>query len=392
MTTGTNAAGLTHCTVCAAPLGEPIYRSAEPYSITSLCQILTGHTQVYYCGGCGHLMTPPLPDLAAFYDQEYTILIDSEDEDQLYELRDGRAVYRYDHQADTVLAKLDIGPGARVLEYGAAKGATLRRVMARRPDVRGHLFDVSSMYKPFWDRFCPPENCATHRLPASWAGSFDHVLAFFVLEHVAAPRDMAAGLAGLLRPGGWAYLIVPSVATNVGDFVVADHVNHFSPASLRRVMEQGGFMDVEVDDQAHRAALVVRGRKGTSAVAPAEMSAEEARALAEQAGALARRWRGYAEAARALEQQAEGPVAIYGSGVYSTFLMSSLRHPERVRCFLDRNPHRQGKRHLERDVLAPVDLPADINNVYVALNPAVARQEMRQVPGWEGRAVNLLYP
>src|SRR5262245_22404443 len=98
LTQESSPGGLTHCTVCTAPLGEAIYRSAERYSITSLCQVLPGQTLVYYCSQCGHLMTPPLPDLTTFYDQDYTILIDSEDEDQLYEVRDGQPVYRYDHQ------------------------------------------------------------------------------------------------------------------------------------------------------------------------------------------------------------------------------------------------------------------------------------------------------
>lgn len=384
--------GHSRCPVCDGPLGEPLYRSAERFSITSLCQVLPGQTLVYFCDRCGHLATPPLPDLEKFYDQEYTILIDSEDEDQLYEVRDGRQVYRYDHQVDTLLRKLDLPAGAKVLEYGAAKGATLRRLAARRPDLQAHLFDVSDMYRPFWARFCPADRCATYKLPGAWQGHFDAVLAFFVLEHVADPRDMIAVNASLLRPGGQLYLIVPNAYGNVVDFVVADHVNHFSAPSLRALLGAGGLADIEVDDKAHRAAFVVRATKGPGAVPASGAGAVgELRAQAQQ---MARHWREYGERVRALEAShpAEAPVAIYGSGVYSTFLTSSLRHPERVRCYIDRNPHRQGKRHLDRDVVAPAALPGDVQHAYVALNPLVARREMEHVPGWEGRQVHLLYP
>ena len=72
------------CHVCGGPLGKPCYRSARPVSITSLCEVQPRTTTVNFCAGCGHLQTETPPDAAAYYDHDYKILVDSEEEDQLY--------------------------------------------------------------------------------------------------------------------------------------------------------------------------------------------------------------------------------------------------------------------------------------------------------------------
>ena len=81
------------CCICSEPLAAPVYESVRSVSITSLCQILEGHTRVWHCVCCGHTQTGPLPSLEKFYAKDYNILIDSEEEDQLYAKRGGKNVY-----------------------------------------------------------------------------------------------------------------------------------------------------------------------------------------------------------------------------------------------------------------------------------------------------------
>lgn len=201
---------------------------------------------VAFCGACGHLQTEALADLGEYYDRNYKILIGSEDEDQLYAVVDGRKVFRTEHQVNTLLAKVPLPTGARVLDYGCAKSSSLRRLTELRPDLEPHVFDVSDMYLPYWNRFVRPENCALYTLKPEWANHFDLITSFFALEHVADPQVLARTVAGLLKPGGHFYCIVPNVYANTADFVVADHVNHFSAASLRRLMHDAGMQVVSL--------------------------------------------------------------------------------------------------------------------------------------------------
>ena len=360
--------------------------------VTSLCGQLPGASEVYACERCGHLSSPPLPDLARYYQSEYQILVASEDEDQLYSTAEGKTTYRFDHQLDTLLAKADLPSGARVLDYGAAKGTTLRRLAQRRPDIVPHLFDVSDLYVPFWSRFCPPQRWAVDRVPDEWAGSFDLVMSFYALEHVADPLGFLASVRGLLAPGGRAYAIVPNVFANIGDFLVADHVNHFTRPSLRYAFGSMGLSDPQVDATAHAGAFVVTAGRGEPAVPSGPMpGAAEAVAEAVRLDAY---WRGFAGRVRQFEEAHAGlgAVAVYGSGFYGTLTMACLRRPERVSCFLDRNPHRQKARLMDRPILAPEQLPAEVAGLYVGLNPAQARSGVADLPRVRDGRLPTFYP
>src|SRR3712207_9139150 len=65
-----------------------------------------------------------------------------------YKVVDGKKIFRLEHQAATLLRKLQIPQGARILDYGCAKGASIRSVLTVRPDIAAYLFDVSEAYRP----------------------------------------------------------------------------------------------------------------------------------------------------------------------------------------------------------------------------------------------------
>ncbi len=329
--------------MCGAAAGDPIYSSGSGRSITSLCEIVATPTEVRFCTSCGHVQTAEMPGIDAYYDTQYKILIESEDEDQLYAVEDGRRIFRLDHQARTLLRKLSPRPGARLLDYGCAKGGTPKRLLAERGDLEVHLFDVSAMYLPFWRSFLADGRWATYRPRAEWRGTFDIITSFFSLEHVARPRAMMAEIAALLRPGGTFYGIVPDTFANIADFVVADHVNHFSAASLAFLLRSCGFTAIAIDPRAHASALVVTATAGPAGAAAEPAPGGEIAALAAEAGRIAAYWGSFSSRVREFERLHAGrPAAIYGSGFYGTFIAASLERPLGIRCFLDHNPFRAG--------------------------------------------------
>lgn len=362
------------CCICDAPLAEPVYVSPAPFSVTSLCQVLEGNTRVWHCENCSHTQTAPLPALEKFYAEDYHILIASEEEDQLYEVREGKKIFRTSHQVATLLEKIDVPPNAAVLDYGCGKAATLRALTNERSDVTLHVFDVGEQYRPFWDALVPAQNQAVGAVPADWAGQMDIVTSFFALEHVAAPREFVAEVHRLLRDGGTFYFLVPNLFANTADLVVADHVNHFSEASLRRLLADAGFEVRSIDDGAHHSAWVVVAEKQNSPSAAPVFESH-----AEVVSEMAAYWSRFGDRVRAFERQANGAAAIYGSGFYGTFIHANLAVPDAVTCFLDQNPHRQGQTLLGKPILAPEALAGDVKRLYVGLNPRVARDEMAEV-------------
>jgi 2-polyprenyl-3-methyl-5-hydroxy-6-metoxy-1,4-benzoquinol methylase len=380
-----------HCNLCGLPLDQPVYRSPGDLSVTSICELYSFRIEVYYCPRCTHLQTPQLTDLEAYYDHSFKMLVDTEEEDHLYEVAGDQRVYRYPHQAKTLLAKVLLPAGARALDYGCAKGTTLRHVLAQRPDVQAHLFDVSRSYIPFWEKFLPPENWAVYEPKEDWASYFDLVTSFFVLEHIAHPVSTLTAVRKLLRPQGQVYFILPNVYANICDFVVADHVNHFSAASLRYAFAAAELDLVEIDQRSHHNAFIVIARNGGPQEPGLPTSADRERFQA-RADEMAAYWRTFADRIHNFESgHKPEPSAIYGAGVYGALTAITLADRSKVVCFVDRNRHLQGRTFLEKPILAPEQLPPEVRVIYVGLNPAIAKAEMKKLPSWVGRPLTYYY-
>lgn len=379
------------CNVCDSLLSVPLYESADNCSITTMNKLVEGRTQVYFCDTCGHLQTTELPDLARYYAEEYEINSTSDEDDQLYKIVDGEMVYRADHQAAVLLQKIDFKDGQRVLDYGCAKSPTLKKIQQTRPKIQAFLFDVTDRYIPFWEKFPEKAEWSTHTPNPDWFGTMDVVLSFYALEHISELSQGLENIKLLLKVGGIFYFIVPNAYRNVADFVVADHVNHFSKGSLIRLLERHGFDDIEVDDESHDAAFVV---KASLCATPKAQLTEIAMAheLHAAARSMADYWQRIIVRIREYENGlGGGAVAIYGAGFYGNFIASSLVRSDRIVCFVDRNKHLQGKELNGVPILSPKQMPHNVTHVFVGLNPQIAHTNIEAIQDWDKRWLSYFY-
>lgn len=380
------------CNICANRLDNPVYESET--SLTSLCDIFPQPTRVRICGSCGHLQTDEIEDAAAFYDAEYAILTGSEEEDQIYEVRDGKKIYRTDHQVDVLQRKLELDADTKILDYGCAKSSMMRTLQKDQPALSPFLFDISDRYVPFWEKFAEPSNWAVYEIPSSWDGNFDVVTSFFSLEHITRPVEVVDQIMCLLTPGGVFYGIVPNVLTNPADLIVIDHVNHFTRSSLDCLLTSAGLVVQEIDADTHRGAFVFLAKRpiestGATWTANDKEIAETSHELRE----LAEFWSSAAARLRDAERDtaADGELAVYGAGFHGAFIRSCLLRPERIRCFIDESPFLQGSDIGGVPVLPPYDLPRDIRKVFVGLNPHHAKKVIDNVTAFSGRDLSYVY-
>lgn len=384
-----------HCNVCGLELSDPIYTSKSATSITSLCNLVQGSTTVYYCDTCTHIQTKEVHDIDNYYDKDYKLLVESDEEDQIYCIRDGKKVFRYDHQVDTLVKLLDIPEGARVLDYGCAKATTLKKLIERRGDVTPYLFDVSDMYVPFWKKFADDENWATYALNKRWSGTMDVVTSFFSLEHVASPKSMLTNIRSLLKTDGLFYCVVPDIFKNTADFVVIDHVNHFTRSSIYRLFADYGFDVQDINTADHASALIVVAKKSAHKPIEGDISvSDDVRfAIAAKVSEMADYWGGLASRIQAFEATLpeSAQVAIYGSGFYGTYIGSCLTKQEKIGFFLDRDPYRQSKKLFGKMIIDPELMPESIDTVFIGLNPAIARQNIAMISSWQARKIKFFF-
>ena len=364
------------CNICGFGSAALIFESASETSITSLCELRTVKTKVWFCESCMQLQSPALEDNVEYYAEGYRILLDHEDEDQIYDVSEGVIVYRTDHQANVLQRKIDLAKVGRVLDYGCAKSGMTKKLAATSSTTTFCLFDVSDMYVEYWKKLPSIGGWAINETPAEWNGSFDMVTSYFSMEHIPAPVPAVEHIHSLLKDGGILYGIVPNVLTNKADFIVVDHVNHFTESSLSVLLDGAGFGDIDIDIESHRGALVFTARKnGTKA-----RNLEKSR-IREEVLEVAHFWTNLDNNIRKAEKSAAAPFAIYGSGFYGAYIYSVLAGKSHVKCFLDRSPFQQGKRLFDVTVVAPELIPRDIKSVFVGLNPDIARKVVSGLPG-----------
>lgn len=383
---------LITCKICENPFEAPLYEAPGSASITSLSTLSSNPVSVYFCQYCGHLQTPEIANVADYYDKQYNILTDSDEEDLLYKVIDGRKIFRIEYQAETLLNKLNLPPHARILDYGCAKSATLKKLQQTRNDLNVHLFDVSDAYVAFWEKFVSSENWAIYTLKPEWQNSMDVVTSFFSLEHVVNPKETLQQITDLLKPGGLFYTIIPNVLDNIADFIVSDHIHHYTEPSIRYLFQNTPLELLELDTHSHDGAFILIGQK--VAISNASNILNQADNITETAQKLIEikdYWVELDTKINQFEQAHPGKAAIYGAGFWGTYIASRLTHWDNLTYFLDQNPFLQAHQKEGKPVLAPEQLPDGIQTLYVGLAPTIARDVIAGISALQNRELNYFF-
>jgi SAM-dependent methyltransferase len=139
-------------------------------------------------------------------------------------------------------------PKGRLLDFACGAGYFLEQALARGWDAHG--VDLGE-----WTRVAAEargvRNLHVGRLQDLQFpdGYFDVIHAAQVLEHLQRPREDLAEIHRILRPGGLLYIDVPNYRTlptilGKDDFMLNEppqHVNYFTPRSLRTLLDSSGF-------------------------------------------------------------------------------------------------------------------------------------------------------
>ena len=83
--------------------------------------------------------------------------------------------------------------------------------------------------------------------------------------------------------------------------------------------------------------------------------------------------------------------AIYGAGVYGNFIATCIQNLDNVKCFIDQNQLLEGQEIMGKPILNPKELPLEVANLYVGLNPKIARKNIDDIESWKQRTHKYLF-
>jgi len=272
------------------------------------------------CGQCGFVQALERPDEAFLMDY----------------YRDAHIGHRggelhFDGPARLAAVAARVPGGGRIIEIGANDGAFCAELSKAGYDAFGfdpvEADEASGVEKGFLEAgiaFVSPR-------------SADAVIAYYVLEHVIEAGAWLRSALALLKDGGVLILEVPDYTTHPQDSLNVEHLLHFTPETLRELLEQHGLeilRDQPAPTVAYGQAIAARLTDRALAESPRPASdvylsggpARLAAAKAAYAEAMADRARrqAAAESAAKLAREADP------SGTASVFIWGANEYAERA--------------------------------------------------------------
>ena len=360
---------LGDCKVCGASALDEVPGFRGLPRVTSDCAPFRGGGRLLLCSACGAAQSPADPqwfdEIGEIYRAYRSFQTYGGPEQHVLDAATGKLSPR----SLVLLDRLGRLPGfpaqGSVLDVGCGGGATLRR-FSERGGWRCFGLEIDDRDLPLL-RSIPAFDTLYTCPPSDLPRQFDAITMVHALEHFPEPVKVLRDLLPKLAPAGRLFVQVPNAAANPMDLVVADHMSHFTPATLARLAARAGYAVESLSTQWISKELSLTARCAPEPLPPAENNtAESIREIHSHIAWLER----FGQAAHAAAGDSPS-FGIFGATVAASWLYGLLG--DRVRFFVDEDTHRAGRTHLDRPVLSPDQVPSG-SVVFLALSPAIAAQ------------------
>lgn len=362
------------CQICdACDLSEVKNFSSLP-RITSDCRSHAAGGRLFVCLACGGVQKLPdalwSKEIEGIY-SKYEAYYQSEGDEQIvFDRLTGTPRRRSDVILERLSADKQLGAKGRAIDVGCGNGATLSamsRVLAGWSFSGFELGDGSLLRLSRIPRF---EKLYTGKLSAI-NGPFDLVTMVHALEHFPSPGDALSRLLPFVG-NGKIFIEVSNVEENPFDILIADHLMHFSPATLSNLLKRTGLIPtvVATDWIPKEISLLAKAGEG-----------QKAKCGLDVLGRAAAGDRAFARITTYVEwlqktvnlvgklTSGKNSLGIFGTSIAGTWLAGAVTNA--VDFFVDEDPSRIGREHMGKPILSPSEVPEGAK-VYFALAPNLA--------------------
>jgi SAM-dependent methyltransferase len=173
---------------------------------------------------------------------------------------------------DLILAQLNLGPGAKLLDVGSGQGDFARDVLSANPKIYFQGFELSASgvaqasAKVPDGTFHQVDLLSDEPFVTELAGWADQVVCAEVLEHLDDPRSLLLNALRHAAPGARVVVTVPGGPRTAFDVHIG-HRRHYSRSSLRSLLESAGIAVESVEGagfpffNVYRLTVLLRGKR-----------------------------------------------------------------------------------------------------------------------------------
>lgn len=253
------------------------------------------------------------------------------------------------------------------LDYGCGRGAMLNTASEICKNLNG--FDLSNCNEEYLNKI---NNFNTlfvskHQLKNK---KFEVISMIHSLEHFINPLSDLKFSFDILSNSGFLFIQVNDTRKNPFEILVADHLTHFEPFTLKQMVERVGFKVIKVTNDWVTKEISLIATKDKDYFENNDESccslSHNINKIKDQISWLSK----VVEKGKNLSIKKE-KFGLFGSSVASTWLAGEIG--EKVKFFVDEDSLRVGKFHMNKIIKSPSDLTND-NLVYIGFIPEIAKK------------------
>lgn len=205
-------------------------------------------------------------------------------------------------------------------------GAMLNSLSQNYPKSSLYAYDVSNHNKYIFENL--PQFVAFYDELDSICERFDCISLIHCLEHIMNAKEILLRLKTLLNEDGVLIIQVPDISQDKWDIFTYDHYHHFSPFTLRALLEGCGF-EVHMPQTQIDRQITIIGKKAQCRLSiPALLS--------------------HLQTLENLKLE-NSALSVFGTTNRSTLIGKILA--ERLECFVDEDIRKIGKTHLNKPII-----------------------------------------
>lgn len=375
MDTKDNNSSAPTCQVCGSINLREVEGFASLPRITSDCRSFPPGGRLVVCIACGGIQKLPdekwLKEINNIY-SGYEPYYQSGGEEQIvFDRVMGKPRRRSEVILERLSASEQLAATGDALDVGCGNGAMLRAISSILKGWSLNGYELGDAALPYLARIPRFETLYTGSLD-TLGRSFDLVTMIHSLEHFPDSMSIMSQLHSIVGEGRL-FIEVCNVEENPFDILVADHLMHFSPPTLKLLLKRAGFSAVSVGtdwipkeisllakvDSHQRKEVITEDMLG------ARLGEKMFTRMADYVS-----WLGNTVVLAKELTLKDRPLGIFGTSIAATWLASQLN--DSVSFFVDEDENRIGKKHMGRTIIHPNQIP-DGGNVYLALAPQIAK-------------------